>query len=138
MTQGLITIMFGDNVLMKIVVGCNGYKVKELAKLVKANWPVDVEGAYQLAEQVGFGCQSCRMIITASGIFGVSEESGKLENLEESEEFTGAKLYRDTFQQSKFNPRWAYGIADRLQIVKVDEKGNKWERHNAENGEHIL
>ncbi|MFH1367239.1 MAG: hypothetical protein ABIH38_04640 [Patescibacteria group bacterium] len=105
-TQGLVTVVHAGKVVMKIVVGSNGMKAQTLAKRVKNAWPVSAEKAYEIAVETGFGCQNCRVVITPTRTLFYGD--GGLR-----------PLYRKTFQQPCFNPRWKYGTADHIIVINV-------------------
>jgi hypothetical protein len=105
-TQGLITVQSGGHVLMKIVAGCNGYNAPKLAEEIKKRWPLSTKDAYKLAFSMNFGCPPCLVAFTESEVAFVEDE--ELD-----------PLYRETFQEPRFNPRWKQGIADYIEIINV-------------------
>lgn len=108
-TQGIVTITSGDKVLMKIVAGCNGFNAKSLKERISQMWPVSAEQAYQIANEEGFGCKRCLIVISEEKIIhDDSIDQGEI-----------SKLYRKTFNKPKFNPRWARGTADHVAILSI-------------------
>ena len=106
MTQGLLTVTQNGKVVLKIVVGCNGYNINEIARLVKIEHDFsNPEPFYDMAEHVDFGCDACRVIMTKDEIYPPEMES----------EVT--PLFRKTFNKPEFNPRWKHGTADYLHII---------------------
>jgi hypothetical protein len=108
MTQGLVTIMQGRNVRMKIVTGCDGMKAKRLSNaIVKLGRVPTLVEAYNLALKLGFGSPSSLVVVGAN--------RSKFE--------TGAQrlppLYRKTFNRQGFNPRWKHGTADYIEVVRL-------------------
>jgi hypothetical protein len=106
-TQGLVTIRQGGRVVMKLIAGCSGMNAVELAaSLIKNKRVPSVVEAYNMAITHRFGEQSCLVVMSATEI-----------------EFRGdgelSDLYRKTFDQPGFNPRWAVGTADYTQVVDL-------------------
>lgn len=116
-TQGLVTVTSGGKVLMKVVCGCDGYNALRVSKALVSKWPVSPIEAYKIAKEEGFGCGSCLMVVTDSGIFGKSEDSFEIVNLE-GEDFDNP-LYREKFSEPRFNPRWELGTADYVRVIGV-------------------
>jgi len=116
-TQGIVSIVDGDKVLLKVVAGCDGYNAKTLARRLFEMWPISPTAAYGLAEEVGFGCDHCRFVITEYSILGLND-THQVRNVEEDkdEDFS---LYRETFQKPRFNPRWPSGTADYIEVVYI-------------------
>lgn len=116
-TQGLVTIMSGNEVLMKAVCGCDGYNNRkltyEIKKTKKLNQSITPEKVYELAEKVKFGCDACRIVITADNKVVMKDQDEEL-----------PELWFKTIQNPKFNPRWECGLAERLSILHL-EKLNK-------------
>jgi len=106
MTQGLISVTHNDEVVMKIVVGCNGYHFKKVVKQLKGEWPVSLERAYEIALENDFGSENCLVVMDGnSEIFKGDEDH--------------SPLYRETFADPNFNPRWECGLTDKFEILKV-------------------
>ena len=125
-TQGIVSIVDKDKVLMKVVAGCDGYHAKHLANRLVEEWPVEGGGpidpivAYDLAEEEGFGCGVCRFVITERSILGFND-THEVHNVEEDED-GGFESYRGTFQKPRFNPRWEYGTADYVFVLDISHK----------------
>jgi hypothetical protein len=107
MTQGMVTILCGGKVAMKIVVGCDGYNASKVSAEVRAmgRTPTVAE-ALELSERIGFGCDACRVVVT--------------ENEAACRDGDAHQRYRDTFSQPLFNPRWECGLAERLEVVELE------------------
>lgn len=104
-TMGMVTLRSKGKVVMKVVAGCNGNLVREVANQLRAVWPVDANRAYDFMEEIGFGCDDCLVVITALEI----AYRGGDEPL--------SPLYRETFEQPEFNPRWDAGLSEFLEVV---------------------
>ncbi len=99
--------MSEGKVVMKLVVGCNGVQAQETADKLKAAWPVNPEQAYKIARDTGFGCGGCLTVITESDIFSKGDDDPP------------SPLFRKTFSDPEFNPRWEQGTADHTVIINV-------------------
>lgn len=107
MTQGLVTIMKDGKVRMKIVAGGDGDRAAQLAAPIRALGRVPtLDEAYTLAEQVGFGSPGSLVVINETRY--KFHGDGRL-----------SKLYRSTFNRPRFNPRWHYGTADHIKVIKL-------------------
>lgn len=106
-TQGVVTIKHDDKVVMKFVAGCDGMKAPLLARRLRESGEVpSLEAAYDLATKVGFGSESCLVVMDETReVFRGDEDLGP--------------LYRQTFDQAEFNPRWEYGTADYIIVVDL-------------------
>jgi hypothetical protein len=105
-TQGMVTVRQGGQVVMKIVVGSNGDKAKRVADEIRSlNRVPSRHEAFQLAVRCGFGAKADLVVLNRDG----HTPSGE----------TLHALYRDTFDQPKFNPRWECGIVAELEIVDL-------------------
>ena len=110
-TQGMVTIMSNNKVLMKAVCGCDGYNNIKLANKIKGlNLPIIPEMVYELAEQVKFGCDACRIVITADNKVVMKDQDEEL-----------PELWFKTIQKPKFNPRWKSGHPERLSIIHLEK-----------------
>ncbi len=113
--SGLVTIRSETGVLMKVVAGCGGQLVKDVAEALRVSWPADAIHVYEIAREAGFGCEcpsKCLIVVTESGIvLGGRERSLPA-------------VYRKTFHQPNFNPRQRDGATDFMEIIDV-ETGSK-------------
>ncbi len=104
-TQGLITIQKNGTVAMKIVAGCNGMQAPALAAAIRRRGhipgPLEV---YTLALGMDFGCKDCLVVVDKKMCFYQCD--GPV-----------GRLYRRTFRQPRFNPRWNRGTADHVRVV---------------------
>lgn len=108
-TLGLVTIIRADKVRMKIVAGCNGMEAKTLADALRKMPTIpSLEEAYELAVQSGFCCPGHLVVIN---------ESDSYDRLDEDWDEVSSNLYRQTFDQPEFNPRWIQGISDYTEVV---------------------
>lgn len=113
MTQGLLTIVYDRRVIMKVVVGCSGTHVRELAKFLRRKQIAP--SAHQmelLAEKYDVGCRDCRVILT--GFRGAVQIHTKAEEWNDPDD-----LYRSTFKRPRFNPRWKRGDGAITSIVRL-------------------
>lgn len=118
-TQGLVTVQDSDGkVLMKIVTGTDGNQADSVASAVKAAWPMDADDAYDVAFNLGFGNDDNLVVITENEH---ATNSGEELN----------PLYRSTFDQPRFNPRWEHGTADFISVVTVATKRKTKKRRRA-------
>lgn len=111
-TQGLVTVMDGTEVVMKIIAGSDGYNAGKLAAAIKHVWPLSAEAAYRLARDFAFGERNCLVVLTYNEAIFKGDE-----DLE--------PIYRDTFKNPKFNPRWKHGTADCVEVVNIQKGMDK-------------
>lgn len=107
-TQGLITITKGNEVFMKIVAGDNGQNAKKLAKELRKNNDFTAEKVYETALKANFGCRECLVVLVRNGY-----RTDSMDRL--------PAIYRNTFDQPTFNPRWAKGTADYVITIAINE-----------------
>ncbi len=119
-TQGMVTIVNGERVAMKIVVGCDGYNAIKVADAVRQLGRVpNLVRAQQIARSQNFGCEKCRVIIN---------ETKTLPSVKVLEEDDGEELaqrFRQTFRRRRFNSRWERGTADHIEVVTFPKVGSK-------------
>lgn len=106
MTQGLISVLSCNQVIMKIIVGCNGYNIKKVVEQIKKEWPINLEKAYEIAISNKFGSEDDLVVMDDNR--ALFNGGGDLE-----------PRYRETFTNPEFNPRWEIGISDNLEIIEV-------------------
>lgn len=106
-TQGVVSVLSGGRVLMKLVAGIDGDLAQEVATELEACWPLTVDEAYDLALNIGFGFEYSLVVQTEEGIRHCDGD-GRLKD-----------RYYETFQDPRFNPRWRRGTADHVVVVEV-------------------
>jgi len=106
-TQGLLTITVNNNVVFKIIAGCNGYNAEDLAEIIKKSETsvFSLQSLWDMAKMAGFGCDHCLVVI---------DKQSSIPNGEELD-----KRYRETFNIPEFNPRWDLGTADHVIMVEL-------------------
>ncbi len=110
-TQAVLSVVDRQGkVKVKLVSGCNGFKVKDVKKklkeLMKSGHTIDYQTVYNTAYDCELGCDKC-LIVMSPNIHIVPDF---LEFLPEG--------YRKTFDQPEFNPRWDRGTADYTEVIK--------------------
>lgn len=105
-TQGLITVRSARKVIMKVVVGDNGQQATAVSRIIRERWPMSIDEVYEVALSKGFGSTDSLVVITAE-----SHRFDDDDNL--------SPLYRQTFDQPEFNPRWKHGTAAYVEIIDV-------------------
>ena len=108
-TQGIVSIRKAGKVQMKLIAGMNGRKAPELAQELKKLGRVpSLEDAYEIALDIGFGGGEYTLVVV--------DEHGSYDRTGEE---PLNKRYRETFEDPEFNPRWAWGTADYVEIVDL-------------------
>ena len=106
-TQGLVTVRNGEGVvIMKVIAGIDGMCANALANVLKSRWPLTAPEAHAAALGVGFGSEETLVVSTQTEDYYVGDDDL-------------STLYRETFDNPTFNPRWKYGIADHTVIISV-------------------
>lgn len=115
MTNGVVSIVNGGKVVLKIVCGCDGYNAAKLADALRdwiGDWqgdgcPIDLEDARGVAREVGFGCDDCLVLMNENEFRfdGDDDEIGP--------------LYREKFADPRFNPRWELGVCGHVELVEL-------------------
>lgn len=109
MTNGVVSVIVGGKVAMKIVCGCDGYNAPALARLIRLESqvpPVDFVRRWCVA--VGFGCQDCLVIQTPDCL----DPTGRDSTIDRT------ARYRNTFDDPYANPRWEHK-ADHTEVVTL-------------------
>lgn len=108
-TQGLVTVTAYGEVVLKAVAGCNGFEAGKLAEAIRSgDIAADIESVYNEARQLGFGCEDCLVVWDAEDRAGAAVQEGL------------PPLYRETFSDPQFNPRWEHGTAAYVEIVETE------------------
>jgi len=108
-TQGLVTVISAGKVIMKIIAGSDGYNVRKVANELKKRWPVNAEQAYEIAIRNHFGGTEDLVVIDGSSVVFKGDDEIH-------------PRYRETFEQSRFNPRWEKGTADYVLVIALPYK----------------
>jgi len=114
MTQGLLTITLEGRVVLKAVCGCDGENVHSLAEEIKRNgFAPSARQMESMAEEHGFGCKNCRVILTGF------KRGVQIHTKSEPPDVDGDpwKLYRSSFANPNFTPRWERGDGAITEIV---------------------
>ncbi len=106
-TQGLISITKNNSTYIKIVCGCNGFNAEAVAKIIKDNKPENIEDIYDIAITNGLGCMDCLVVMDKDNILYRGDDDVPL-------------LYRETFYDPKFNPRWISGITGNTIVFEAE------------------
>jgi hypothetical protein len=106
-TQGLVTVRQNGTVKLKIVAGSDGYNAKRVATAIRKLGRVPtLTEAWTIASQNSFGDRDDDLVV-----------------MDERNVRTCAhpipRLYRKTFRQPEFNPRWQRGTADHIEVVDI-------------------
>lgn len=118
MTQGVVSFTYKGEIRIKAIAGCNGFNAEHLAKSAEAEGLTTIEQIYAQAILDDFGCANCLVVMDSEKIM---HAGGFV-----------PELYRKTFSQPEFNPRWDNGTAPHVVIVEIaerlaDEAGRKGE-----------
>jgi hypothetical protein len=113
-TQGILSVVGKKGkVKFKVVAGCNGFNVKNLAKMLKSvikkGTPLTAQTIYNMAQEVDLGCEDDLFVISDTEILP-ARDVARYDPFPE--------LYRSTFELPKFNPRWECGIAAFTELIK--------------------
>jgi hypothetical protein len=111
-TQGLVSVVDLDTneVLFKVIAGCNGYNAKKLSELLSVlpGRSMTISMIIDMAKSATFGCDDCLVVMDRNS--SVCTE-GDLHD-----------RYRMTFNDPKFNPRWESGKVEYSEIVYTTTK----------------
>ena len=105
-TQGLLSVVNGGKVVAKVVAGCNGHNVPKLAAVLRANPVTKPQELRDAAHAADVGCEACLVVLSADGALHCCSDDP-------------SELYRSTFDQPRFNPRWEHGTADCVEVVEL-------------------
>lgn len=105
-TQGVVSLVRDGEVAMKFVAGCNGQNAKLLALSVRTDGVGNLDSALRLGLACGFGCPECLVVVGKDG--HVTHALGD----------PVSPLFRQTFADPNFNPRWELGSADYVEVVE--------------------
>ncbi len=111
-TQGLVTIRKAGAVVMKFVAGSDGQHAEKLAQWLNTHGvPATLIEAQELALARNFGSRDTLVVVDTDLVRYQDDEYPDLPEQE--------SLYRKTFEDPAFNPRWSLGIADYTVIIDL-------------------
>jgi hypothetical protein len=112
-THGIVSVIKDGVVILKVIAGCNGWLASKLANQLKlaGNFD-DLESIFKMALAIEFGSLETLVVMNAVTTFF---------SVNHSEE--PSPLYRKTFYNPRFNPRWESGMVedDCLAIFDINE-----------------
>lgn len=111
-TQGLLTLVRDNKVLAKVVAGCDGDLVVELAYKVRTTSCTTARELFKAAKELRLGGSSSLVVIAKENGAFVIEDNADMGKKD-------AERYMDTFDKPRWNPRWDYGTADYVEVVEV-------------------
>lgn len=109
-TQGIISIVKGNKVMFKCVAGCNGFNAEKTAKTLKKKGKYNLKSIYDACVKNDFGDKDYSLVVQSK-----KDWMGAGKNNSEGL----PKLYTEKFNDPNFNPRWEYGTASHIEIIKL-------------------
>jgi hypothetical protein len=106
-TQAIVSIANNGKTVVKTIAGCNGYNARKLETAILSEKLRTAKEVYEAAKGLNFGCHICLVVMSKDELL----YAGTYET---------DSLYRDTFDDPRFNPRWENGTAD--YVIVIDEK----------------
>lgn len=104
MTTGLVSVVFADRVLLKIVVGCEGQRAEYFSEALRHHGEIPSRrDAYGMARRSGLGCKECLVVMDREGVEFKGEGSVP-------------PLYRRSFNRACFSPE---GSPDFMEVVEL-------------------
>ena len=108
-TQGMVSLVKGGAVIMKVITGSDGYNAPKLAEWLRHNHSASPREVYDKALSLNFGGE-CNLVVQHSP-FDYIVDDGWIEDL--------PKIYSDKFGDPEFNQRWDIGIVDHLEVIRL-------------------
>jgi NAD(P)H-nitrite reductase large subunit len=106
-TQAVISLVKKDHTFIKIVCGCNGYNAEKLVKIIEDKQLDKIRHIYNAAIENNIGCKECLVVMDDNDIIFKGNDDVD-------------PLYRETFDNPSFNPRWKNGTAEYVIVIKID------------------
>ena len=104
-TNGVISIVKDGKVQFKCVAGCNGMEARKTADILRHLKNPTIEQVYKICLDNDFGCKFCTVV--------QSENEFRQRDMEDEL----PELYLQKFNTTDFNPRWAIGTADHMEVI---------------------
>lgn len=113
-TQGIVSVVKHGSVVLKCIAGCDGYRAGEVAAWIHKHTPADEQQVYNACLDIGFGCKQDLVVmgpdcVVFEGELFRASGDGELD-----------PLYRKTFGDPRFNPRWECGLAPYVEIAELE------------------
>lgn len=137
-TLGMVTIKYGNEVLMKVVASCNGMvadKTEEAIKQFIIDSKFDLTKltslkVYEIAAENSFGCENCLTILDNEKQFTFDSKNYSLREMVEAFGDHHPDWKREdwitTFNQPRFYSGWKYGTASHIQVIQIKRiKGHR-------------
>ncbi len=109
-TQATLAVMQKGKVIVKIITGCNGWRMESLKKWIEETGTIDPAYIVDKCKSLEVGCDGCLTVQ-----FGPS----KFYNPINQPVVDTNGLYASKFEDPTFNPRWSCGVAAYSLIVDV-------------------
>ncbi len=85
----------------------HGYNSEKLVKILKEDQLDNIKDIYIMALESGLGCKECLVVMDRENAIFEGDENM-------------SPLYRETFDDPSFNPRWKRGTADIVTVLNID------------------
>lgn len=127
MTNGIVTIKKHGKVILKIVVGCEGYNAPRVAEAIKrfhyGGGVLKADNIVRIVLEQDMGCADCLVVIWGGEAIGVNlwQKGAWVKPDDDDWNEATYKRYVNTFQQPEFNPRWEQGTCGFVEIVEFWE-----------------
>ena len=100
-TNAIISITKNNEVITKIICGCDGDRAEKVAReIIKymaiGGDPTNIVDIYEICREFKLGCEDCLFVMNSKGYYFDEDDEDDAETM---------KRYRDTFDDPEFNPR---------------------------------
>lgn len=109
-TQGILSVTEAGRTLIKVVCGCDGMNIPKLKKYVQQHKVDSIPAMWQAVKACGIGCDDCLVIQDNTNNYMFD---GITVNL--------SSIYREKFEDPRFNPRWENGTASYVEVVAKEK-----------------
>lgn len=108
-TQGILSVMIDDRVILKAVTGLDGYEMPAIGDEVVTKMVTKAQDLLNLCHEHGLGGDS--LIVQSSPTEWIGGDSDEL-----------PEWYAAKFHDPRFNPRWRHGTADYIVVVDLTKR----------------
>ena len=106
-SNGVISLISGNKVVMKIIAASGGENITEAVSVIRKNWPINIFRAYDIALNLQFGSSDSLVVMDIKKIYYLGP--GSLTD-----------KYRKTFNAPRFNPYNKKGGDSYTVIIDID------------------